>query len=184
MNEVRIIGGLWKRRKLQFPNRPELRPTPDRMRVTLFNWLAALLDGARCLDLFAGSGALGFEAASRGAGAVTLIERDAQAIAALRESRTKLGADRCEIVKADATEWLARDRSCWDVVFLDPPFDGPLLTRSLALLARDHRLHASSRVYIEFRRDEAPPLDADWAVEKATRAGDSSGRLLRWSHAG
>ena len=183
MNEVRIIGGLWKRRKLRFPPRPGLRPSPDRTRVTLFNWLTAHLDGARCLDLFAGSGALGFEAASRGAGAVTLVEHDAQAVAALRAMRGTLAATCCEIVKADAIAWLARDRTVWDVVFLDPPYDGPLLPRALDLLA-DGRVHVDSLVYIEFRRDCEPPLGPSWRVAKSTRAGDSSARLLRWSAAG
>jgi len=97
--------------------------------------------------------------------------------------RATLAATCCEIVKADAIAWLARDRTVWDVVFLDPPYDGPLLPRALDLLA-DGRVHVDSLVYIEFRRDCEPPLGPSWRVAKSTRAGDSSARLLRWSAAG
>jgi 16S rRNA (guanine966-N2)-methyltransferase len=127
LNEVRIIGGKWKRRKVAFPDRPTLRPTPNRARETLFNWLAWHIDAARCLDLFAGSGALAFEALSRGAQHATLIDNDAQVVRALHKSRDQLGADNCTIVQSSALEFLRQATSVWDIVFLDPPFDGPLL---------------------------------------------------------
>ena len=118
-NEVRIIGGKWKRRKLRFPDRPTLRPTLDRVRVTLFNWLIAKLDDAVCLDLYAGSGALGFEAASRGARAVTLVERDAVVVRALEDNRQRLGASNVTIVRGTAAAWLERTPTPFDVVFVD-----------------------------------------------------------------
>jgi 16S rRNA (guanine966-N2)-methyltransferase len=123
-NAIRIIGGRWRSRILHFPDVPGLRPTPDRVRETLFNWLGQRLDGWRCLDLFAGSGALGFEAASRGAAEVVLVERDAKALAALRENVLKLdAAERVRIQPADARSYL--DGACgnFDLILLDPPFD-------------------------------------------------------------
>lgn len=121
--EVRIIGGRWKRTRLTVPDRPGLRPTPDRVRETLFNWLGQDLTGLRCLDAFAGSGALGLEAASRGARQVCLIERDPQLVRALSGHVTRLNASDVAVVQADAVTWLSRatPRS-WDVIFLDPPF--------------------------------------------------------------
>lgn len=125
--EVRIIGGQWKRSKLPVLDAPGLRPTPDRVRETLFNWLGQDLDGWRCLDAFAGSGALGFEAASRGASEAVLLERDSRLAAALREVQQRLKADTVRIEGADAMAWMARcapDR--FELVFLDPPFDAGL----------------------------------------------------------
>ena len=106
--EVRIIGGLWKRSKLPVADRPGLRPTPDRVRETVFNWLGQTLDGWRCVDAFAGSGALGFEAASRGAAEVVLVERDAALVASLRATQQRLQADPVRVERADALQWLAR----------------------------------------------------------------------------
>lgn len=122
MNRVRIIGGLWRSRLLAFPSRPELRPTPDRVRETLFNWLGQDLTGKTCLDLYAGSGALGFESASRGAHRVVMVERDLAAFGALETNRERLGAQAVELQRADALEFLRRDRLRYDVIFLDPPF--------------------------------------------------------------
>lgn len=125
--EVRIIGGQWKRSKLPVIDAPGLRPTPDRVRETLFNWLGQDLDGWRCLDAFAGSGALGFEAASRGASESLLLERDSRLAAALREVQQRLKADTVRIEVADAMAWMARcapDR--FEIVFIDPPFDADL----------------------------------------------------------
>lgn len=121
--EVRIIGGQWKRSKLPVPDRPGLRPTPDRVRETLFNWLGQDLSGMTCLDAFAGSGALGLEAASRGAARVCLIERDPTLAQALRHHATRLGASHVEVLQTDAVRWMAQAAGQrWDVIFLDPPF--------------------------------------------------------------
>ncbi len=147
-NRVRIIGGAWRSRLIEFPALPGLRPTPDRVRETLFNWLGQTLDGLTCLDLFAGSGALGLEAASRGAKQVTLIERDARACAALRRNATALGATRVSVVRAEALAWLVASGSVYDVIFLDPPFGTdllrPLLEMSPAHLAEGGRVYAES----------------------------------------
>ncbi|MBC7957344.1 MAG: 16S rRNA (guanine(966)-N(2))-methyltransferase RsmD [Cytophagales bacterium] len=136
-HEVRIIGGQWKRSKLPVANTPGLRPTPDRVRETLFNWLGQHLDGWRCLDAFAGSGALGFEAASRGATEVTLIERDSKLVRGLHAVRERLEADTVRIEVADALAWMARsapDR--FELVFIDPPFDANLFEPALKAAAR------------------------------------------------
>lgn len=127
-NRVRIIGGLWRSRSIRFRDLPGLRPTADRVRVTLFNWLGQDLHGMHCLDLYAGSGALGFEALSRGAASVTMIERSARACGALRENAALLRAERLNIVCVDALEFLAcatagvPTPAFYDIAFLDPPF--------------------------------------------------------------
>jgi 16S rRNA (guanine966-N2)-methyltransferase len=177
LNEVRIIGGKWKRRKLAFPDRPTLRPTPNRARETLFNWLAGHLDAAHCLDLFAGSGALAFEALSRGAQHATLIDNDRRVVRALRKSRDQLAADNCAIIQASALDFLRQATAVWDVVFLDPPFDGPLLEQSLDALRNGTCLHAASIVYVEMRIHDPPDL-THWRIWKSARAGDVQSMLL------
>lgn len=151
---VRIIGGQWKRSKLPVPARPGLRPTPDRVRETLFNWLGQDLSGLRCLDAFAGSGALGFEAASRGAREVCLIERDAALAAALRANAERLQARQITVRCGDAIAGLRGAAGRWDVVFLDPPFgDGhheALFTEALRAAAA--LLAPGGRVYLEAPR--------------------------------
>ncbi len=139
-NEVRIIGGLWKRSKLPVAAKPGLRPTPDRVRETLFNWLGQDLSGWRCLDAFAGSGALGFEAASRGAASVVMLEREPLLVDNLLASQKRLGATAIRIERADALAWMARRATqSFDLVFLDPPFDAGLslaaLTAALPIVA-------------------------------------------------
>ena len=178
MNEVRIIGGKWKRRKLGFPNRPTLRPTPDRARVTLFNWLAASLDGAHCLDAFAGSGALGFEALSRGAASVTFLDDDASVIRALRENAERLGATDCTIHRTSARAFLRANRRAWDIVFLDPPFASSLLEDTLAVLVTGPHIHAASIVYVESSVHSIPNLGG-WETLKRTRTGEVASLLLR-----
>ena len=135
--EVRLIGGQWKRSKLPVLDRPGLRPTPDRVRETLFNWLGQDLTGWRVLDAFAGSGALGFEAASRGAAEVTLLERDATLVASLQASQARLGATALRVERAEALAWMARCApQRFDLVLLDPPFDAGLSEPALAGAAR------------------------------------------------
>ena len=136
-HEVRIIGGQWKRSKLPVADAPGLRPTPDRVRETLFNWLGQDLDGCRCLDAFAGSGALGFEAASRGATQVTLIERDSKLVRGLRATQERLKADMVRIETADALAWMARSApQGFELVFIDPPFDAEVFVPALKAAAR------------------------------------------------
>ena len=135
--EVRIIGGQWKRSKLPVADLPGLRPTPDRVRETLFNWLGQDLSGWRCLDAFAGSGALGFEAASRGATQVVLLERDRKLAASLEQTRERLKATALRIDNAEALAWMARCApQSFELVFIDPPFDSKLLEPAIAAAAR------------------------------------------------
>ncbi len=172
-NRVRIIGGVWRSRVLAFPDVPGLRPTPDRVRETLFNWLGQRLDGQRCLDLFAGSGALGFEAASRGAAEVVMVERDARVLARLREQAARLGAAQVRIVAGDGLEYLAGDCGRFDLILLDPPYRSGLLAPALAAAAT--HLSAGGRIYAEF--GERPDLGG-WRVLREGRAGASHFCLL------
>lgn len=177
-NRVRVIGGAWRSRVITFPDQPDLRPTPDRVRETLFNWLGQDLTGLRCLDLFAGSGALGFEAASRGAQQVTMIERERAAHAALETNRKLLDAAQVEIVRADALDFLRGKRDVYDVVFLDPPFAsvaGGLWDILFECLAP--RLTGDARVYCESGEPLAAP--AGWTVHKHGRAGQVHYQLLK-----
>jgi 16S rRNA (guanine966-N2)-methyltransferase len=166
-NRVRIIAGKWRSRIVKFPAAAELRPTPDRVRETLFNWLGQRLDGLACLDLFAGSGALGFEAASRGAARVVMVERDRTVAAALRESARDLEAVGVEVVESDAIAWLASAKQKFDVAFLDPPYASDLVARALAALPPV--LAPGARVYVE---SSAPVGTAGpWRALREDRAG-------------
>ncbi|HEY2561531.1 MAG TPA: 16S rRNA (guanine(966)-N(2))-methyltransferase RsmD [Caldimonas sp.] len=183
--EVRIVGGAWKRSKLPVADRPGLRPTPDRVRETLFNWLGPSLGGWRCVDAFAGSGALGFEAASRGAADVVLLERDPALFAGLQAVRQRLHADAVRVERADALQWLARAAAASvDLVFLDPPFDAALLAPALGAAARIVR--DGGYVYVE----AAAAIDADSATalglepHRSGRAGAVHFQLLRKSPSG
>jgi 16S rRNA (guanine966-N2)-methyltransferase len=171
---VRIIAGDYRGRRIEVASRPDLRPTPDRVRETLFNWLGQRLDGLACVDLFAGSGALGFEAASRGAARVVMVENDRSVFQALQRQQAALAARRVELVHGDALAWLASGTDAFDVVFLDPPFRQNAL--ALALERLPGRLAQGARVYVE-----APaPLEAQapWRELKRARAGQVSYQLL------
>jgi 16S rRNA (guanine966-N2)-methyltransferase len=177
-NEVRIVGGAWRSRRIRFAPTAGLRPTPDRVRETLFNWLGQDLTGLHCLDLFAGSGALGFEAASRGAERVVMVERDRAAFEALRVNQAALEAQQVELVKADALEFVRGYRpntGQYDVIFLDPPFDAdywPLLIRLLPPL-----LTPGARVYCE--SGSAVEWGEGWEVSKQGRAGQVAFQLVK-----
>ncbi len=172
-NRVRIIGGVWRSRLIAFTPVEGLRPTPDRVRETLFNWLGQRLDGLRCLDLFAGSGALGFEAASRGAAEVVMVERDARVLSALREQADRLQASQVRIVAADALDYLASNCGRFDLILIDPPFRSGLLVPALARAAS--HLSAGGKIYVEF--GERPDLTG-WRVLREGRAGASRYCLL------
>jgi 16S rRNA (guanine966-N2)-methyltransferase len=147
---IRIIGGQWRGRKLAVPDARGLRPTGDRARETLFNWLQAVAPGARCLDLFAGTGALGLEALSRGAASAIFVERDRRLAEALREiAGCWPGGERMEVVRADALRWLDSNDRAFDLVFIDPPFAGGLQGRVLEALVEGGHLASGARVYIE-----------------------------------
>ena len=176
---LRIIGGTWRGRKLRFPASAAIRPTPDRVRETLFNWLGTAIHGARCLDLFAGSGALGLEALSRGAAYVTFVEHDAAAARALRERLVEWQAAEARVERADALRYLAGEARAFDVVFLDPPFASQLLSRSAALLVERHWLAPDARIYVECAAHEGLPLlPATWRPLKAKQAGEVGYHLL------
>jgi 16S rRNA (guanine966-N2)-methyltransferase len=166
-NRVRIIAGKWRSRIVRFPAAAQLRPTPDRVRETLFNWLGQRMDGLACIDLFAGSGALGFEALSRGARRVVMVESDRKVAAGLRESAQALGAEALEVVNAEALSWLASSSERFDVAFVDPPYASNLAPASLAALAP--RLNPGARVYAE----SSLPLELgpEWRVLREDRAG-------------
>lgn len=173
-NSVRIVGGEWRGRRLEFPDVAGLRPTPDRVRETLFNWLAPGIAGARCLDLYAGSGVLGLEALSRGAAAAVLVERDPRAALALRESAARLGAaNRLALAEQTAERFLATATDRFDVVFLDPPFDAGALPAAIATLVARDLLAPGARVYLECRADDPlPALPPGWRLHRSGRAGD------------
>ncbi|MDQ1315472.1 MAG: hypothetical protein QG662_1581 [Pseudomonadota bacterium] len=173
-NRVRIIGGQYRRRLLDFPDSTGLRPTPDRVRETLFNWLGQDLPGWGCLDLFAGSGALGFEAASRGAGRVIMLERERAAHDALEKNRAVLGAGQVEILRADALAWLASSRETFDLIFVDPPFDSGLAATVLADLTR--HLKPGGQAYIEQATPVIPPPGLN--IHRGGRAGRAHFALL------
>jgi len=172
---MRIIGGAWRSRMISFPDQTELRPTPDRVRETLFNWLGQDLSGLACLDLFAGSGALGFEAASRGATRVTLVERERAAHAALGANCKTLGAAQVEVVRDDALHFLRSSGDVYDVVFLDPPFAAGHWDELLTHLVP--RLASAALVYCESGDKLEPP--AGWAVHRHGRAGQVNYQLLK-----
>ncbi|THF61221.1 16S rRNA (guanine(966)-N(2))-methyltransferase RsmD [Pseudothauera rhizosphaerae] len=175
MSRVRIVGGQWRSRQLEVAHVTGLRPTPDRVRETLFNWLGQELDGLRCLDLFAGSGILGFEAASRGAAHVTLVEHDPRAFAALQQAAKTLQAAQVELIRGDAVKFAASATDRFDVVFLDPPYHRGWLERIAPLLGRI--LEPDGWLYVEA---EAPLRGlGGWSTVKQGRAGQVHFHLMR-----
>ena len=170
-NELRIIGGTWRGRKIRFPDAPALRPTPDRVRETLFNWLRQDLEGLRCLDLYAGSGALGFEAASRRAARVVQVERAADACAALRHNCAVLEAVAVEVAQMDVSRFLASTAEAFDVVFLDPPFHQGLVAPGCRQLEANGWLAGSARIYIEAEKGLAlEGLPENWHILRGKQA--------------
>ena len=179
---LRIIGGGWRGRTWRFPQ-GGIRPTPDRVRETLFNWLAPQISGARCLDLFAGSGALGLEALSRGAAQVVFVEQAAEPVRELRKTVALWGgapAAGAQIHLTDANAYLAGRHEPFDLVFLDPPFAAGLLSQVAARLESGHWLRPDALIYAECpAREGLPPLPANWSAAKTGRAGEVGYHLLR-----
>ncbi len=172
-NEVRIIAGTWRGRKVRFPPAGGLRPTPDRVRETLFNWLTPSIGGARCLDLFAGSGALGLEALSRGATHVVFVEKDPVIARHLSVVTAALAPGRAEVAARDARRWLGGTPRGFDIAFVDPPFGAGLLDDALAALARPGWLAAGALVYIECPAATGEPaLPGGWRLHRSSRAGE------------
>ncbi|MBU6469666.1 MAG: 16S rRNA (guanine(966)-N(2))-methyltransferase RsmD [Gammaproteobacteria bacterium] len=178
-NQFRIIGGQWRRRRLGFPDLPGIRPSPDRVRETLFNWLRDVVPGALCLDLFAGSGALGLEALSRGAASVLFVDREPRVIEALRAHRDALHATGSELLRSDALAFLQGRAQEFDIVFLDPPFDSPLLASSAVALEQGGWLAERAHVYMEYPHGACPALPTGWEFIRESRAGRVGFGLVR-----
>lgn len=185
-NQLRIIGGKWRGRKLDFPSAEGLRPTGDRIRETLFNWLMPVVPGARCLDLFAGSGALGLEALSRGAAELVMLDTDLQVVKTLQQHCQRLAAENATIQQSDATEWLRRTEpgSGFDIVFVDPPFQSELLQPSTQLLAERGFLKEGALIYVEIDRQQRFIPPSHWQLFKHQLAGQISFSLYRHSRRG
>lgn len=178
--KVRIIGGKWRSRKLDVVEARDLRPTPDRVRETLFNWLQPWIDGATCLDLYAGTGSLGFEALSRGAAAVTMVDSNRTVTDALHRQALRLDAGGLRIVQEDAARFLASRPGSFDIVFLDPPFADQGLDQTIAALIDCGALHEGSLVYVESGGEVAPD-GVHLRTVKSARAGKVRFRLLAYS---
>ena len=171
---LRIVAGNWRSRLLEIADVPGLRPTSERIRETLFNWLAPTIEGARCLDLFAGTGALGIEALSRGAGSVTFVDSASKATAVLGKNLAKLEAENAEIVTANAIDFLAAfGGPPFDIIFVDPPFAADMLAEVCAVLHAGRTTAPGTLVYFEEARARSlPELPADWQVYRERTAGN------------
>jgi 16S rRNA (guanine966-N2)-methyltransferase len=180
-NSVRIIGGGWRGRRIRFPDIPGLRPTPDRVRETLFNWLQHAIVGARCLDLFAGSGALGLEALSRGATETVFVEQAVAASRALQEQLSRFGGGaKGRVVEMGAARYLRSLPQAFDIVFLDPPFGQDALAEYVPLLDEGGWLAPGALVYLENEKTAGvPPLPARWQLLKSKSAGEVGYHLAR-----
>ncbi len=180
-NSVRIIGGGWRGRRVSFPDIPGLRPTPDRVRETLFNWLQERVAGARCLDLFAGSGALGLEALSRGAKELVFVEQAVAAARALQEQLIRFGGQaRAHVAEMGAARYLRSVPQAFDIVFLDPPFGRDALAEYVPMLDEGQWLKPGALVYLENEKKAGvPPLPAHWQLLKSKSAGEVGYHLAR-----
>jgi 16S rRNA (guanine966-N2)-methyltransferase len=173
-NTVRISAGEWRSRLLKFPDVDGLRPTPDRVRQTVFNWLGQELNGLVCLDLFAGTGVMGFEAISRGAKKAIMIEKSKSAFKALMDNKLALKAENAQIVNADALQFLANNQEKFDVIFVDPPYQQGWLDKVLPHLVRHLTEEGLAYVEAEYPIDDTP----DWTVLKQGKAGNVFYHLL------
>lgn len=184
--QLRIIGGRWRSRKIHFPETAQLRPSPDRVRETLFNWLAPYIIDARCVDLFAGSGVLGFEAISRGAAQIVFIEKDRTVIQALHANASLLNAEAIasslDIIEGSALIWLKQGskKLRFDIAFVDPPYQTPLAAESFALLENQDWLNPNALIYFESNSPLEPEiLPPSWQVNHAKKAGQVHYYLLQ-----
>lgn len=171
-NKLKIIGGKWRSRTITFADIPNLRPTPARVRETLFNWLPYNLVGKSCLDLYAGSGALGFEAASRGANKIVQVENNASAVNALATNKALLAADAIQITQNDVVLFLQEQAECFDLVFIDPPFASKLIAQTCFLLEQHGWLATTTKIYIEAEsHQKLTNLPKNWQCLKQKQAG-------------
>jgi 16S rRNA (guanine966-N2)-methyltransferase len=173
-NQVRINAGVWRSRLLKFPDVKGLRPTPERVRITVFNWLGQDMSGKNCLDLFAGTGVFGFEALSRNAKNVTMVENSRPAYSALLQNQTMLKAENCQILNQDALLFLNNNTQKFDVIFCDPPYNKAWLDKILPILNQD--LSADGMLYVE--AEFSIQSDATWHVKKQDKAGNVYYHLL------
>ena len=178
VNKLRIIGGEWRSRSLHFNETPGLRPTPDRIRETLFNWLQYDIIGSRCLDLFAGSGALGFEAASRGAKSVLQIEQNPIACHALQENASRLNAHQITMKNLDVFDFLAGPAETFDIVFLDPPFAQGMAETTCQWLEKNNWLMPQAKVYVETESNLNLAHPESWTLLKNKTTGGIGYRLF------
>lgn len=181
---MRIIGGRWRGRKIAFPVLAELRPTADSARETLFNWLAGYIEGTRCLDLFAGSGALGLEALSRGAASAHLIDASRLTVKYLHDNLQRLGADNGHVLLSTAQAWLQRFNSHqdqpYDIIFLDPPFRQPYVGDCATMIEQNRLLSDAGWVYLEMEADAPlPVLPQSWQLYQEKQVGQVCYRLFR-----
>lgn len=175
---LRIIGGQWRSRQLPFPDVEGLRPTTDRVRETLFNWIQHDIPGARCLDLFSGSGALGFEALSRGAGNVVMIENNSKASFQLKENAKTLNAENVEIYHGDAMQFLSQENTPFDLIFLDPPFGKGFLQDCINQIVEMKLLKKDGAIYIESEQSlDDLEIPANWHPHREKQAGQVIYRL-------
>ena len=177
-NQVRIIGGLWKGRKLRFPNEEGLRPTIARTRETLFAWLMGFIEGADCLDLYAGSGALGYEAMSRGAKTVVFVEKNRHVAAALKQNNRMLGAKKIEIYQKSAQSFLAKAERKWDIIFLDPPYQSKEFYSSLKIIKERALLTNNGFIYFELPLKSEIGFESAWQIFRSAKRGDSQFGLV------
>ncbi|UVK79430.1 MAG: 16S rRNA m(2)G966 methyltransferase [Sodalis sp. Ffu] len=176
--QIRIIGGQWRGRKLPVLDSPGLRPTPARVRETLFNWLSPVIQGARCLDCFAGSGALSFEALSRHAANITLLEQDHVVSVQLDKTLELLQTQEAQVVNTDSLCWLDQPGDTYDVVFIDPPFRQKMIDKTIKLLKRHHRLASNAWIYIETETEGSiPDVPPSWRLHRENIAGQVAYRL-------
>jgi 16S rRNA (guanine966-N2)-methyltransferase len=179
-NTLRIIGGQWRGRKIEFPNIAAIRPTPDRVRETVFNWLQHDVVGARCLDLFAGSGALGLEALSRGAREVSFVDKEHAVGRYLKETLARLQANNAKVEIADSLRWTMAAGTPFEIVFLDPPFAAGIATETCVRLETNGWLAPTALVYIESSADDGPPrIPPHWELIKSKTAGQVGYHLAR-----
>lgn len=179
-NTLRIIGGLWRGRKVEFPSIAAIRPTPDRVRETLFNWLQHDITGAHCLDLFAGSGALGLEALSRGAAHVVFMDSEAAVKRHLLQTLQRLGAKNADVHVGNALQFAGKPQTLFDIVFLDPPYGENLLTQAAMRLEHEALLAPRAHIYLECSADQPlPSLPATWQIIKSKSAGQVGYHLAR-----
>ena len=181
-NSVRIISGKYKSRKITFPSRPQIRPTGNRIRESLFNWLQVEISNSRCLDLFAGSGALGIEALSRGAATATFVESDREAAFYLEKNLLRLGTTSGSVIVADAINFLKRSKDIdpFNIVFLDPPFKGSLLADCVDLLESNYMISDYGNIYIETEAEFSPGiLPINWQLQHKRQTGRISYYLFK-----